>query len=386
MKILKFISGIVLFLISFSITCCKDKEVEQKTDALQITLPVSSKEIHLPADSLFSGKEIIPLETTSECLISNIDKLEIANGRLYILDDQQDIIFIFNQTGRYINKIASIGRGPKEYYELSDFHVDDSLIYITAGSSLHKVMCYDLNGNYQKSFATEYPAQRITTDSNYIYVYYNFSYHRGCNVGIYDKKRNNLIKRYKPYTKQQEGIGYTNRCWTSCKNKVYASFPYEYNIYELTPDSCRVIASIDYGEKYMFPKEWNTFSYKQVSNYVYKNGGVTESPIIHSCNTLYVTSKRTIFTFTFKCDNYICLINNKTTSTSFGIVWPNEYYWNVHGFAPIYASNNFMVIPCESASIISYRNIHGKNGHTQKEWNLNITEDSNPCLYFYRLK
>ena len=41
---------------------------------------------------------------------------------------------------------------------------------MTVGSGRNKVMCYDLNGVYQKSFATGYPTQRITTDSNYIYV------------------------------------------------------------------------------------------------------------------------------------------------------------------------------------------------------------------------
>ena len=163
-----FLAGIIVF------GCNEDRQNEKDSDIFQINIPLTSGDKPLFADSLFCGKEIVPLETTPECLISPIDKLEIADDKLYLLDNEQDFIFIFSRQGKFINKIDDIGRGPEEYYELSDFHIDDSLIYVTVGSGRNKVICYDLNGVYQKSFATGYPAQRITTDSNYMYVYYNF--------------------------------------------------------------------------------------------------------------------------------------------------------------------------------------------------------------------
>ena len=53
--------------------------------------------------------------------------------------------------------------------------------------------------------------------------------------------------------KQQEGVGNDTRCWTSCNNKVYASFRYEYNIYELTPDTCRInCEALIMGKNIMF--------------------------------------------------------------------------------------------------------------------------------------
>lgn len=178
-----FLAGIIVF------GCNEDRQNEKDSDIFQINIPLTSGDKPLFADSLFCGKEIVPLETTPECLISQIDKLEIADDKLYLLDDEQDFIFIFSRQGKFINKIDDIGRGPEEYYELSDFHIDDSLIYVTVGSGRNKVICYDLNGVYQKSFATGYPAQRITTDSNYIYVYYNFWNRNRYNVGVYDKKK-----------------------------------------------------------------------------------------------------------------------------------------------------------------------------------------------------
>lgn len=353
---------------------------------LEISIPLSTHESHLIADSLFCGKEIISLETTAESLISGIDKLEIKDNKFFILDENQDVIFIFDRTGKYITKIADIGRGPQEYYDLSDFHIDDDLIYLVAGSSSHQIMCYNLDGKFQKSFKTEYPVSRVTTDSGHIYVFYNYSHRQGHNVGVYDKKENKLIKRYKPYPKQQEGLGYDNRCWTSCNNKVYAIFPYEYNIYQLTPDTCQVIAHINYGTKYMFPKNWTEYSPQQVKNYINQTGGISESPIVGSCASLFVTPQKTIFTFVHKCFTHMCIIDRENQAIKFGIPWPDSYYWDVHALDPVYVSDEYIVRPCRPELIINYRNLKGKNPDTIAEWTLDITEEDNPCLYFYKLR
>ena len=375
-----FLAGIIVF------GCNEDRQNEKDSDIFQINIPLTSGDKPLFADSLFCGKEIVPLETTPECLISQIDKLEIADDKLYLLDDEQDFIFIFSRQGKFINKIDDIGRGPEEYYELSDFHIDDSLIYVTVGSGRNKVICYDLNGVYQKSFATGYPTQRITTDSNYIYVYYNFWNRNRYNVGVYDKKENRLVKCYKQFSKQQEGVGNNTRCWTSCNNKVYASFPYEYNIYELTPDTCRIIASIDYGKKYMFPEKWYTYSSQQTQDYIEKTGGFLNSPIVPDSRNLFVTSQRTVFSFIHNHNINLCIIENKTKDFQFGVPWPNKYYWNIHGSSPIYMTDEYMVNFIEASFLVSYREQEGKIPELTQEWELNIKEEDNPCLYFYKLK
>ena len=386
MKPIKTMSSIALLCISCLSICCKEEKREQSGKFLQIDIPLQADETHLPADSLFCGKEILALETTPDNLISKVDKLEMTNDRLYLLDEQQDMIFIFDRKGKYITKIADIGRGPAEYIEISDFHIDNDVLYLCTGGNGGKIICYDLDGKYQKSFRTEYSCNRITTDSNSIYVHHNFSHPNGNNVGVYDKKENKLVKCYKPYPKQQEGIGSSNRCWTSCNNKVYAAFDYEYSIYTLQPDTCQIVAQIDFGKNHMFPPEYKDYSFFQHQNYINQTGGIFKSPVVQFCNTLFVTPKRTIFNFIYTCYNHICIIDHQTHTMKFGIPWPDEYYWNIHGLDPIYASDEYLVSTKSSSGIINYRNIHGKVAFTEKEWALDITEESNPCLYFYKLK
>ena len=69
-----FLAGIIVF------GCNEDRQNEKDSDIFQINIPLTSGDKPLFADSLFCGKEIVPLETTPECLISQIDKLEIAVG------------------------------------------------------------------------------------------------------------------------------------------------------------------------------------------------------------------------------------------------------------------------------------------------------------------
>lgn len=74
---------------------------------------------------------IVPLATNEDCLISRIDKLEIVDGKFYIMDCKSQSVFIFNPDGSSAGKIHKRGRGPGEYTNLSCMTVtDDNIIVI----------------------------------------------------------------------------------------------------------------------------------------------------------------------------------------------------------------------------------------------------------------
>jgi len=335
----------------------------------------------LEPDSLLGEKIILPLETTTESIIGNIDKLEIVHDTLYILDDDQDIIFLFSKEGKYITRIADIGRGPKEYLYIDDFHIDGDIIYVVAGGN-QKVFCYDLQGKFLSSFSTEHSASNITTDSNYIYVYYNFSHRQNYNIATYSKEDYILHRHYKYYPPQQAGMGYHRRAWTCCDNNVYASFPYEYNIYQLFPDTCKIVTTYDCGEKNMYPKEWSTFSPKQKDEFVKHKGGIIGFPIASDVSDLFVTAKWFLFTFIYKNLEHKVLVDRQTNRIHFGVFKPNTYYWNI--MSPIvYLTDDYLVTSSSASSILNSSVYMPEDALEQ---NLKIKEDDNPCLYFYKFK
>ena len=162
-----FLAGIIVF------GCNEDRQNEKDSDIFQINIPLTSGDKPLFADSLFCGKEIVPLETTPECLISPIDKLEIADDKLYLLDNEQDFIFIFSRQGKFINKIDDIGRGPEEYYELSDFHIDDQFgsctILLGIDRTINDTYCRDAGNRYV------YRRSKLPTRASYPFCF-QFSY------------------------------------------------------------------------------------------------------------------------------------------------------------------------------------------------------------------
>ena len=71
----------------------------------------------------------LPLETTKDNLIGNINKVQIIDTCIYVLDKEQATIFVFNTEGKYLNKICRQGRAPEEYLGLSDFMVYNADVY-----------------------------------------------------------------------------------------------------------------------------------------------------------------------------------------------------------------------------------------------------------------
>ena len=74
--------------------------------------------------------QIVPLETTDDALIVEINKIEIRNNLIYILDNSVKSVFVYDFNGKYLNKINALGQGPGEYAFLSDMTVSDSAVII----------------------------------------------------------------------------------------------------------------------------------------------------------------------------------------------------------------------------------------------------------------
>ena len=66
---------------------------------------------------------VIPLETTDECLIGQVDKLVYQNHKIYIADNLSKAIYVFDETGRMLSKLRAVGNGPEEYLDITAFTV-----------------------------------------------------------------------------------------------------------------------------------------------------------------------------------------------------------------------------------------------------------------------
>jgi hypothetical protein len=90
----------------------------------------TSPEINLDRNDIVSitdlveSTDVVQLETSDDCLISNVSKALFYDDRYYILDKNQLIVFCFDSQGKFLFKINRRGHGPEEYSALEDIEID----------------------------------------------------------------------------------------------------------------------------------------------------------------------------------------------------------------------------------------------------------------------
>lgn len=120
-------------------------------DKNRLTLNFNSflKEKEISINKLVDSIKFIPLQTTDESLIAEVNKLICTEHYYFILDsDVGKNVFIFSDEGKFIKKIPT-GQGPEEIYNPGDIAIDEEqnhlIIYNRKGLSF-----YDYQGNFIK--------------------------------------------------------------------------------------------------------------------------------------------------------------------------------------------------------------------------------------------
>ena len=121
-----------------------------------IRMDVSSAEKEYDITQLMdtSDIKIVPLETNQDCLIAEVSRIFVLNGHIYVFDKQTKGVYIFDMSGKYVNKVHSIGAGPGEYTDISDVFIDENNIFIT-DYYINRILVYGLDGHFVRDFKTE---------------------------------------------------------------------------------------------------------------------------------------------------------------------------------------------------------------------------------------
>lgn len=114
---------------------------------------------NVPIDEYIKSYDgYIPLETTDKSLVGNISKLLYENGKLIVVDKENNKILVFDAaTGKFLNCVGHQGRGPKEFISLRDVVVADGKLYVL---DMGKILTYKLSGEFVGE--TRYKKGRFT--------------------------------------------------------------------------------------------------------------------------------------------------------------------------------------------------------------------------------
>lgn len=127
-------------------------------------IPVEIKELKL--SDLISDFKAIPLETKTECLISNT---QIVFAKDFILVGTQNVpgaarLYRFDNEGRFINEIGKPGQGPGEHIgymaDIIRCYEDNKTILVTWTGTSEKPQLFDYNGNLLKEINQPFELSR----------------------------------------------------------------------------------------------------------------------------------------------------------------------------------------------------------------------------------
>jgi len=315
----------IIFLIFLSLpffffNSCQ-KEIKPKCkDCLILYASLDEKIISL--DSIFDKIELIPLETIDNSLIRYFEKYDFFEGKHYILDNTQSILFIFDEKGNYISRIARIGQGPGEYRLIYDFSLNRQKGQIEMLSPHKFIYCYNLYGShyYIKTYdltsisPSSIQRMQILDDNNYIIWSPPMDGHNGIN--IISQETGKLKKSF------WQDLFFINK-WASdvfytYNNEVFFSLNLYNTVYKVTEEG------VEAAYEWNFGKETVDISRHKISTGMYnynKDVEVLEdklgsSIILYECMRNYQNNKYYYVQLRFKREYDKHLFYNKKTGES----------------------------------------------------------------------
>lgn len=197
---------ILLLILAFPVlfSCGRDNAISdylrEFTNDSTTVIEVRFDEKPISFQDIIDSCSLVPLETTSDCVIGSIEKIVEDEGRVYVLDREvSKSLFMFDSKGKFLGTIGRMGRGPGEYAEPTDFVIVDStlIIYDTFGRKFNYYNKRD--GHYLNSVIIKHRLAEICYDpiENNIYA----------KTG--DNTNNKNLKYYEVFKIDMEGCVHT---------------------------------------------------------------------------------------------------------------------------------------------------------------------------------
>lgn len=154
--------------IGILLTACRK---EDKWPDAPITIPIAMEQVQkdYPFAEKFHYSKLIPLETTEQCRIGEIQRVFSVDSSFIVWDGKK--VAVFDSDGLYISSIGHQGRASNEYMRISDVNVDYNTkdIYLLDNLS-RKILVYGIRGDFKKRISIENYATGFLSTHNQLWL------------------------------------------------------------------------------------------------------------------------------------------------------------------------------------------------------------------------
>lgn len=257
-----FIVSIQLLLILIVSSCVESEGKIEILDEIRMAKEIKiaeglrKKEISLK--NLFSINKYVILESDSLSFLSAVDKIQVHNRYMYILDKKQSLIKVFDLNGKFIKNFVKIGKGPGEVSQLIDFIIDRKgnkvILYDTGNSS---IQIYSLKGILlsQIKFFPYFSKMELFEPGLLIfYLGNNFFEEAGANNFIICNYQGAILEKLIPFDKENCKLFGFGGILTNTKNEMLCTNGVSNLVYSIKREK----NEITYKPKYYFNFDKNT--------------------------------------------------------------------------------------------------------------------------------
>lgn len=148
---------------------------------------------------------ILLKDSMEKAFFGRIDKVQIVNDYIYILDKRLRILVVYNIKGESVRKVGKSGQGPSEYINITDFTVDSFGNICMLDGRLDKVLFYNSEFRFikEKKLPFEADILQLLDDGHLMFGLssWNQGVNRGDKIVVTDLELNvvNSFFRYDKY-------------------------------------------------------------------------------------------------------------------------------------------------------------------------------------------
>ena len=288
----------LLVSILFLSNCHNDKKSKEEVPTLKITSDLMQHKIKF--SDLIRDYKFIPLETTDECLIGQVDKIFLKDDKFYIFDSKKTkAILIFSLQGKFIGKISKMGRGPGEFAHAIDFCIEPSTNNIAILDENY-LKYYKDDGTFVKKTLLPYFGEKFEFPDKGHIAFYNRE--PGQRLIITDTL-GKIEKSYFEYIKETIVLLHIPFIQSPKEGLLYLT-NLDYTIYKITGNQLSPHFKIDFGN-HMFTSENlpELRENRRNEDKFYNINYYFESP-----NTIFII-------FLYNRTSYLLIVNKKTNKT-----------------------------------------------------------------------
>ncbi|RKQ43401.1 6-bladed beta-propeller protein [Roseivirga pacifica] len=247
-----------LFLLIIIISSCSSKESNEVANEGQHVIKiddltdVSNLSFSKVVDSVF----YLPLETSEEVLMGQIESLQVVDERIFVSDITSKSLFSFDMDGRLITKYSAVGEGPGEFSTINSFTINpERKEVVIAGAG--KILFYDYEGEFLREFKTVLSGSMAVayTGNNRLMAYTNYKIHdekQGANNVVFlDYETGDVISAnlsFNPKARVENMTSFFNNISGLQGTSKYLSIPYRNTVWQVSGEEVDTFFTVDFGD------------------------------------------------------------------------------------------------------------------------------------------